>query len=317
MIRLFIKDLKPGDILLKHNFAVKDIVKKVSKNNANYYTLTLSDKTGQVDGKIWADYFNDTDVSNLKAGVVIEVIGKVDSFRDENQVIIEKAKILSDYEPSDYINEGTKDRVKLFDDILTLVNSLDDADIKDFCNRVFADKDLVKKYTTVPAGVIVHHNYVGGLLEHVTEMLGFAKMAKEVYPDIKYSELVFGILFHDLGKIQELSAGGVTLSMTVSGKLIGHLSQGLLILEGFFGNDFDADKKMRLQHMILSHHGEREKGSPVHPATIEAVILSEIDDLSSRVGILRAHLQRGDVDESGFTSQSYFLGSAILDPTTY
>ena len=317
MIRLYIKDLKPGDILLKQNFAVKDIVKKLSKNNTHYYTLTLSDKTGQVDAKIWADYFKDVDLENIKIGSVISVTGKVDSFRDENQVMIEKSILVEDFDPADYVTTSEYDIDEIYAKILDTVNSLEDAEIKKLILELLDLPEIKSKFLKTPAAMMIHHNYVGGLVVHVYEILTLAKASMELYPEANFSELAFGAIFHDIGKLEELDAGSLALNMTKEGKLLGHVVQGLLLLERCIPSSFDKNKKLRLIHMVASHNGKKEIGAPVTPSTIEAFLLSEIDNLSFKIGTFRMHLQKGEIDENGFSTYSPYLGASLVDPKTY
>jgi len=245
-MRLFVKDLKTGDVLVDHPFAIREIAKKVGKRDNEYYSLILSDKTGSVDAKIWSDYFINCDLANAKVGEVVSVTGKVDSFNDSNQVIIEKITKLSKFDPAEFLREGVKDREKLFSEILSVVSELQDDEIKNLILKIFEDKELVEKYKDAPAGELVHHNYVGGLMEHVDEMLQFALTAKKVYPEVRISELVFGVLFHDIGKLEELGTTGVVLERTVPGYLMGHLGQGLLLISKYFPENFDKNKKARV-----------------------------------------------------------------------
>ena len=314
MKKTFIKDLKAGDILVNHSFAVTSFSKRVGKNNNEYYDLTLSDKTGKIKAKIWGDSFASCDLSSLQTGDVISVTGKVDSFNDALQVIIQKFSILEDFNPEFFVERGERDVEALFDYILSEVESLEDKDIKKLIKEIFKNEKLVKAYKRMPAGQVVHHNYVGGLLEHVYEMLKFAQTAKELYPNINYSELVFGILFHDIGKLYELNFKGASINRTKEGYLLGHIVLGTLFLEKYFPKDFDKEKKMRLLHLILSHHGSQEHGSPVMPLTLEAQILSYIDDISSQVGIYSSHLRENIPDEEGFTPYNKYLGSILYTP---
>ncbi len=314
MKKLFIKDLKSGDILVNHSFAVKSFSKRRGKNNNEYYDLVLSDKTGTVKAKIWSDYFSSCELNLLKEGDVILVTGKVDSFNEDLQVIIQKFSIAKEFNPDLFIEKGERDVDHLFNYILNCVNSLEDEDIKKVIKNVFDDKHIVELYKKTPAGQVVHHNYVGGLIEHVYEMLNFAETAKNLYPSIKYSELVFGIIFHDIGKIYELNFKKATISRTKEGYLLGHIVLGVLFLEQKFPKNFDKEKKARLLHLILSHHGSHENGSPVLPLTLEAQLLSYIDDISSQVGIYSSHMRENIPNEEGFTPYNKYLGSVLYSP---
>lgn len=311
-MKLYIKDFKVADVLVDHSLAIKSLEKKVSKNNKEYYNVILSDKTGQIDAKIWSDYFSSCSLNEVKPGNVVKITGKVDSFNSTPQLIIEKMQIVKDYNPSDFLNSTDQDVEDLFKYIMDTIESLEDTEIKTVAKSILEDTAILKAYKQVPAGEYVHHNYVGGLVTHVVEMLKFAESSKSVYKNINFSELAFGVIFHDIGKVHELALNGVVLERTLAGYLVGHLGQGLMLVNNFFPKDFDEDKKNRLLHMLISHHGEREKGSPVQPMTLEAIILSEIDNLSFKAGTYFTHLEGSEVNDKGLTGYSKYLGTSIL-----
>lgn len=193
-----------------------------------------------------------------------------------------------------------------------LTKDLEDKEVKDLIKDIFSDSDLKEKFKTAPAAELVHHDYVGGVLEHVYDMLRFSVPYKEIYPQIRYSELVFGIIFHDIGKIYELSQSGVALSRTMSGYLIGHISQGYGLIEKKIPKEFNEFKKDRLLHMILSHHGQLEYGSPIKPMTLEALALSIIDIASSQLEIAVKHIEQNEVDERGKTAFNRHLETSFF-----
>lgn len=311
MRKVYIKDLKVSDVLLNHNFAVKEFTKKKGKTGKEYFNVVLADKTGQVSAKVWGTNFNDVD-QNVKTGDVVSVTGRVDEFLEKPQVIIEKLVLVKDFDPSDFLLTGGRDLDEIWSYIQDKTSSLDDTDIKKAISKVFEDKKIVSLYKQVPAGEIVHHNYVGGLLEHVYEMLIISESVPKLYSEANYSELFMGILFHDVGKVEEYVTTGVTLERSKSGYFLGHMAQGILLLEKLLPEDFPQDTKDRLYHMILSHHGEKEKGSPVQPMTLEAILLSQIDEMSSKAGIYYAHIKNEDPDDKGMVGYSRYLGSSIL-----
>ena len=311
MRKVYIKDLKVSDVLLSHNFAVKEFTKKKGKTGKEYFNVTLSDKTGQVNAKVWGTNFNEVD-QNAKAGDVVSVTGRVDEFLEKPQVIIEKMKIVKDFDPADFLVKGERDQDEIWKEIQDEVSDLKDKAIKDLINKIFSDEKFVKKYKEVPAAEIVHQDYIGGLLEHTYEMMVVARTCKNLYTQVRWAELLYGVLFHDVGKVEELNPTGVTLERTKSGALLGHLIQGLLFLDKQFPKDFDAEKKDRLLHMVASHNGKKELGSPVVPMTLEAILLSAIDDLSFMVGAYFTHIRKNDADDRGLTGYNRYLGASML-----
>jgi 3'-5' exoribonuclease len=313
-MRLYISDLKPGDILSSHKFAVKDVNKKTGKNDTVYYDLTLADRSGEINAKIWQDAFKNCDIECLKIGTVIEVHGRVDSYNDSKQISIDRLKKADSYNPSNYLKEGKKDREKLFNNLLNTVKELEDKEVSNLILTIFEDENIVKKYKEYPAAEKVHHAYIGGLLEHICEMVLLSLPVKKLYPQVNYSELMFGILFHDIGKLFEYTITGVSVMRNTQGYLIGHITQGVVYLNNLFPAKFDQNKKDRLLHLILSHHGKQEYGSPVVPQTIEGVILSLLDDLSSQATIALDHLEKETADEQGMTPFNKYLNTGLLKP---
>ncbi|MBP7859458.1 hypothetical protein KA001_00660, partial [Patescibacteria group bacterium] len=220
MIKLFIKDIKAGDVLLNHKFALRTFTKKFGKVGNEFYAVDFSDKTGGVQGKIWQNNFANCNFTDCKIGDVVEITGKVDSFNDKLQIIVEKLNKTTNFDPADFVNEGKRNLEELWNYILSEVNSLEDTEIKNVILKIFDDATIVPILKKVPAAETVHHNFVGGLLEHTYEMLLMAKKCKEIYTDISYDELFFGTLFHDIGKVMEYNITGVSLERTKEGYLI-------------------------------------------------------------------------------------------------
>ena len=316
MLRAYIKDLKVGDVVLNQQFGVLSFAKKLGRTGNEYYEVILSDKSGHIDAKIWANSFNYCDL-NINEGGVVEITGKVDSFNDKPQLIIEKLTEVKTFDPADFLYSGTRNKEEIWNYLINEVNSLEDAEIKNITLKILNNDEIQNSYKKATAAEYVHHDFVGGLLEHVYEMLVIAKSVKFLYPEINYSELVFGIVFHDIGKLYEYKTSGISLGRTKSGYLLGHIVQGLLFLNTFFEESFNADKKDRLLHLISSHHGSKEFGSPVNPSTIEAVMLSQIDDLSSKAGIFYTQKRNSLVDNLGFIGFNKYLGANILDTDSY
>ena len=312
MLKSYIKDLRNGDVVLNQQFGLIFCAKKLGRMGNEYYEVILGDKTGQIDAKIWANSFCNCDFPKCKEGDVVEITGKVDSFNEKPQLIIEKMTYVKDYDPADFLYAGTMDKKKLWKYLMDEVNNLDDADIKNLILKIFSDEEFTKAYKNAVAGEMLHHDFIGGLLEHVYEMAKFAKVAKELYSEVKYSELLFGVIFHDIGKLDELVAGGVALKRTKSGFLLGHLVQGLLRVDKYFPSGFDEDKKLRIMHLIASHHGVKEHGSPVVPMTLEAILLNAIDDMSFKVGVMHSFARSKIADDMGFLGYNKYLGANLL-----
>jgi 3'-5' exoribonuclease len=311
MRKVFIKDLRVSDVLLNHKLAVKEIAKKKGKTGNEYLNIVFSDKTGQINAKAWSNAFADIDQS-LSAGDVANVTARVDEFNGKPQIIVEKMSKADNFDPSDFLQKGERDADKIWQEIINEVNNLQDEEIKNLILNIFSDESFVKKYKEVPAAELVHQDYVGGLVEHNYEMMVAGKACKDLYKEVRWAELLYGVLFHDVGKVEELNTTGIVLERTKGGYLLGHLVQGLLFLNSKFPSDFDKDKKERLLHMIASHNGSTELGSPIAPMTLEAILLSALDDLSFKAGTYYTHLRKNEPNEKGIAGYNRYLGASIL-----
>lgn len=197
----------------------------------------------------------------------------------------------------------------MWDEFLEYINSVQDKTIEQLLNA------LVEKYEdkikSSPAGKSVHHNYVGGLLEHIVEMLNLSEVICKLYPEANKNIVIAGIMFHDIGKIRELFVDGFRIDYTAEGKLIGHIPLGLKIFNEIEQGVLKENTKLQIEHIILSHHYTLEFGSPVTPRTIEAVIVSKIDDLSSKVRLVQKILTNNADSNSEFAPKEFGIDGEI------
>ncbi len=282
----YVKDLKEGD-RFSEVFLVKSIKTGETRAGNAYFVLTVTDRTGDVSGPVWN---NVQQLQNLCVpGETVKISGVVQSYRDQPQlkidsiVPIDKATVeLADFIP---VAPGNLGQMKL--QLQRLVKSVEDPHVRRLLAYFFDDGVWLERFQNAPAAKGIHHAYVGGLLEHSLSVAVIADFMAGHYRGVNRSLLLAGALLHDIGKLEELKSVTGVIDYTVHGRLKSHIVIGSEIVAeaaAKIGN-FPADTLDLVQHMIVSHHGKREFGSPTLPMTVEALILSFIDDLDSKINI--------------------------------
>lgn len=281
MKTIYVKDLEKNQIITGETFAVYEVSKLEDKNGKPYFNVTIGDKTGKISGKIWSDVLEKIDKKVIKNGNLIEVAAKIDEYRGNLQINIQSVAAVDETELDDFMEKSEFDVDEMFNELRDKINKVEDKKIKKVLTNIINDEEVSRKMKYWPAAKSVHHDFRSGLLQHILEMIEISESLKRFYPDLDYSILTAGIVLHDLGKIDELT-GGIGTSYTKVGSLIGHIVIGTQIFAKFAKDVLDENTFLHIQHLILTHHGEIQFGSPTTPATPEAIALSNIDRLSSK-----------------------------------
>jgi 3'-5' exoribonuclease len=204
------------------------------------------------------------------------------------QVKVERMKVLAreDVEEDDYLPSTEKDRRTLAAEVVEAGRAFANAYLRELFERMVADEELWEAFCTAPAGKGMHHARIGGLLEHSVHCLRVARALAEIYP-INEDLLFFGAIFHDIGKTRELSWEGGGFSYTTPGRLQGHVVLGERIVAAHVSSipDFPEELALQISHIMLSHQGEKEYGSPEQPKTLEALLVNLLDNLDARVAM--------------------------------
>lgn len=279
----WIKDFLEGD-LIRGPLLVVNANKGVTNNGLAYMNVTLQDKTGTIEAKKWD--INEVDAALLNIGNVVLVDGDVLNYRDNLQVKIRAISKVNDdeFDATRFTMASPIPLEELEKRLDSYVNSLKDKDIA-LLTKTLIGK-YYKSYITYPAAVRNHHEFASGLLHHTVSMADLGEAIANLYPSVDRDMLIAGILLHDLGKTLELS-GPIIPKYTLEGKLIGHISiTHAEIRKSIEALKINSETATLLSHMVLSHHGKYEYGSPVLPLTREAYLLSVIDDLDAKMMIL-------------------------------
>lgn len=281
----FLSDLKVGD-MVETSFVVSEKQVKKKKNGEDYCTVTLQDRSGTVEGVLWTEVFETSD--DFKEGDIVEVKGILKEYRGSRQLIVnslEKIEKDSVQDLSDYIKSTSKDIDGMFEEILGYIGSLESKYLKELLGLFMDDKKFATDYRTSTAAIRYHHAYQGGLLEHSLNVTKVCDMLAGIYDNLHRDLLICGAILHDVGKIREYSSG-VNLKITNRGRLLGHITIGYgWVLEKIDQiKGFPKDLADRLLHIILSHHGHLEYGSPKRPKILEAFIVYHADHLDGDIG---------------------------------
>ncbi|MFQ6792119.1 OB-fold nucleic acid binding domain-containing protein [Thomasclavelia sp.] len=300
-----IYELKPGDEGAVIEALVNRVVvgKTNGANRSTYLSITLQDKTGTIDAKLWNA--NPEQVEKIKAGCVVQVMGDVIRYNEDRQMKIIKIKITSSdaKEQVKFLKSAPESGQSLIDEITQYIERIDNLKLNQLVKTIF--NRYVDKLSIYPAASKNHHEYVSGLAFHTCSMLRIADAICKLYPSLNKDLLFAGITLHDLGKTVELS-GPVVPEYTVEGKLLGHISiSQAIIKETADEMHIEGEEVVLLQHMILSHHGKNEYGSPVLPQIKEAEVLYLIDNMDARINMLEKALE--SVEPGSFSKRVFPL----------
>lgn len=276
---------------------VKDIylVRKVNalqtKTGRAYWSVTLQDKTGSVEAKVW-----EPDSPGIEEFDVMDYIfvgGEVTVFNNANQVNIRQARKAreGEYDPSDYLPCSQQDIGEMYEELMRLIGSVKAPYMKELLMYFFGDEGFKKRFCFHSAAKSVHHGFVGGLLEHTLSVAKVCSYFSKHYPFLDRDLLVTAAICHDIGKLEELTPYPAN-DYTDAGQLLGHIMIGANMVQDAIKGipDFPAVKANELLHCILSHHGELEFGSPKKPAICEAMALSFADNMDAKMETLKEAL---------------------------
>ncbi len=260
-----------------------------TKNGKPYDNVILQDKTGTLDGKIWEP--NSMGIDEFEAMDYVEVQGEVTTFNGAMQLNIKRVRRCQEgeYDMRDFLPTSERDIEEMYAELMALKNKVADVHIKALLDDIFVnDKALVKAFKNHSAAKSVHHGFVGGLLEHTLGVTKLCNCFADNYPLLNRDLLVAGAMLHDIGKIKELSTFP-TNDYTDDGQLLGHIIIGVEFIGERIKNipDFPPKMASQLKHLILSHHGEYEYGSPKKPAIIEAFALNFADNMDAKMETLK------------------------------
>jgi 3'-5' exoribonuclease len=287
---------------------------KPKKTGDLYIAMTLADRTGQIEAKVWDNVQEVIDVFDQDD--FIKVKGLLNKYNNRFQLTIHKLRKCEEHEVdfSDYLPKTEKDVDLLWQTLREFVDSFQNDHLQALLRAFMADPEIEMRYKNAPAAKTLHHAFVGGLLDHVVSLFRSCDLVARNYAQIDRDLLLSGAFLHDIGKLHELSYAR-SISYTTSGQLLGHMIIELEMLQKKIAlvPNFPSELKILLEHMIISHHGQYEFGSPKLPMFPEALMLHYLDDLDSKMESMRAQFEREIENEDAWTSYNPSLGRPLLN----
>ena len=299
----YISSLREGE-RINDIYLVKTKQPALTKAGKPYDNVILQDKTGTLDAKIWDP--GSVGIDEFEALDYVAITGDITSFQGNLQCSIKRARKVSEgeYNPSDYLPVSEKNIDDMYNELMSLINSIGNTYLSTLLHRFFDDDEFAKKFKFHSAAKSVHHGFVGGLLEHTLGVSKNCDYFSKCYPVLNRDLLVTAAIFHDIGKLKELSIFPEN-DYTDEGQLLGHIMIGAEWVGEEIKNidGFPIVLANELKHCILAHHGELEYGSPKKPALIEAVALSFADNIDAKMETFKELLKA--VPENDFGWQGY------------
>jgi 3'-5' exoribonuclease len=288
----YIKDFHDGD-RINDIYLCKHKQSAVTKTGKPYDNVILQDKTGAIDAKIWEP--NSAGIEDFDVLDYVDITGEVSVFNGALQLSIKRVRKCheGEYDPREYLPVSKYPIDEMFDQLLSLVDSIENEYLKKLLNKFFReDEDFIKKFKNSSAAKSVHHGFVGGLLEHTLSVTKLCNYYCKHYPILKRDLLLSAAMLHDIAKTRELSAFPVN-DYTDEGNFLGHIVMGVeMVGEKIRQIDgFPSLLEAEIKHCIVSHHGEYEYGSPKKPAIIEAVALNYADDIDAKMETFKEMLE--------------------------
>jgi 3'-5' exoribonuclease len=300
--------------VITSSFVVASKQVKPKKNGEPYLALTLADRTGQIEAKMWDNVEEFLD--SFEQDDFLKIKGLINRYKNRFQLTIHKLRRLGEAEIdyTDYLPKTTKDIGELWRTLTEFVASFQNPHLKALVESFMSDPEIAERYRNAPAAKTLHHAYIGGLLDHVVSLCRSCDLMCRNYPQINRDLLLTGAFLHDIGKIHELTYNR-SFSYTTRGQLLGHMIIELEMLQAKLAKfpGFPPETKTLLEHMIISHHGQYDFGSPKLPMFPEALMLHYLDDLDSKMEAIRAHFEREIGAEGPWTSYNSSLGRPLLD----
>jgi len=313
MKEIYISSISAGDQLSSVPFLIQDVSRRTTKDGRLFLLLTLSDKTGTCGGVFW-DVPPAVD-EWICAGRVAAITGRVSDYKDALQITATMMLPESDPDMSDYLPSSDRPKMEMISELYDFIASLAEP-WRGLVDHLLLNDDFLPSFATMPAAKGMHHAYIGGLLEHTLSMANLADTLAKQYPQVDRDLLLAGTLLHDMGKVHEYTIAG-EFGFSEDGRLLGHIVRGILMVETAVSTTkmLNEDQSRQLIHLIASHHGKQEWGSPVEPKMIEAVLLHQIDLMDSRMQGFIDHVKKDDGAGDWTSKKSYMFGHEIKRPS--
>jgi len=314
---LFISDLRDGQQVAATFLVRSKEIRTSPRTSRSWLQLELADRTGTISGKMWDGY--ESLVTLFERDDVVKVRARAKLYNDQLELTVEHVAPCSesDYELADFLPHTKQDVEKLYSRLNEAVHAAENPWIKTLLVSVVEDASIAPKFKRAPAAMTMHHAYIGGLLEHTVSLIDLMRLVSSHYPELNRDLLLAGVVLHDIGKIEELSCAR-GFGYTTEGQLLGHIALGQAIVRRKIDaiSEFPRPLATVIEHLILSHHGSLEFGSPKLPLTREAVALHFLDDLDSKMAAIETTMA-SDAGSGDWTERNPALRRNLLRTTEY
>src|SRR5271167_175440 len=281
-------------------FALSSLQVRERKQGGQYLALTLSDKTGVFEARMWEEFAEA--LANCAEGCYVKAQGQISRYQGKFQITLQKLRLAaeSEIDPADYLPATRFDVEEMWAELRGYVTAFKNQDLKRLVFAFLDDDEIGPAFKAAPAAKRLHHAWLGGLLEHVLTLVRVCLATVPFYPEVDPDLLVTGAILHDIGKVRELEWKS-SFSYSLEGQMIGHISiaQGMLREKVQALAPFPEKLRVLVEHMILSHHGKYEFGSPKLPMTPEAILLSALDDLEAKMQAVRNEFAAAEASGKG------------------
>lgn len=297
-------------------FLVQSKEVRQKKTGEPYLSLTFMDRTGDIDAKMWdnvADVMETFDRDDF-----VRVKGETLLYQNKLQLTVHRLQKVDerDVDIADFLPASARDAEEMFAELMGIISGMGNPHLRALLEAIFADADVAEAFKKAPAAKSIHHAWLGGLLEHVLSLATLARFASKHYQHIDEDLLMAGVVLHDIGKIYELSYGR-SFGYTTEGQLLGHIQMALRLIGDKLPPAFPPKLRDLLEHMVLSHHGQLEFGSPKLPVFPEALLLHHLDNMDSKMELIRSVLDRDKNPATVWSSYVPALERSVLNKNKY
>jgi 3'-5' exoribonuclease len=317
MKSFYVSSLQDGQAVTSLFLVREKEIRTSPRTGSSWLQLELSDRTGTISAKMWENFT--AIVSTFERDDVVQIRGRVKLYNGQKELTLETVIPTAehDYELVDFLPHTKHDVEELYSKLRAAVAQMSNPYLQQLLTSFVADPAIAPKLKRAPAAMTMHHAFIGGLLEHIVSLIGLARAVSSHYPELDADLLLTGVVLHDIGKIDELRyARGIEYS--TEGRLLGHIMLGAGMvrdrIKAILG--FPPQLAVLVEHLILSHHGTHEFGSPALPQVREAVALNFIDDLDSKMAAMGATIDSLSGDDQ-WTGRNPSLRRALLHGAKY
>lgn len=309
--------LKEGD-WVEEIYLVTSKQVSTAKNGVTYLSLKLADKTGEIDGRLWDNA--DEVARKFEREDFVRIKGIASNYQGSMQIKMKTLEKVDDsrVDIANFLESSARNADDMVKELKAIASSLQNRYLRQLMSAFLDDTEFMESFKRVPAAKTLHHNYIGGLIEHVLELITLVRDFAKHFPAVDAGLLTVGAFLHDIGKVRELAVKK-SIGYTTEGRLLGHISLGYEMVTDKIKDiqGFPNELSMLLKHIMLSHHGEYEFGSPKRPKIQEAIIINYLDDLSAKINNFQATLKRENVAAGEWTGFSKMHDRYLYRQTDY